>query len=115
MTGVDFIKVVDHFAQDFTVDSFAAECVTDEQGIIANRINQARDATGILPDRVEAFRQEKRGGASGDGESSFDELGQFFAGEGVESAPNRDPLFELADARIGEAVREFGLAGEYDL
>ncbi|MEO2167842.1 MAG: hypothetical protein ABGY42_06915 [bacterium] len=112
---LDFLQVDDDLVEHPAVDGFAPERVADEERIVADCIDQAWDAIGILPDRVVCLWQEEGAVATGDGESRLVEERKLVARERIETAAHRNTLLELADARVGEAVGEFGLTAEHDL
>ena len=110
------LEVADRLLHDPSVDPSVLIRVADQEGVIAEAVDDPRDPTGVLRDPAEGFRREQAGvPRAGDPETGPDILRDLVSRERLDPAAQGDPLLELAQSREGQAVPELGLAHQQDL
>ena len=103
---------LDHLA----LDSACLVRVTDEQAVVAQDIDEARDAVRVGGDALDGgVREQPRVGSAGDVETAPDIAPRLLAREGPDHAAHAEALPELAELRAGERVAQLRLAHEDDL
>ena len=90
--------------------------VAGEEAFVAERVDQARDAFGVIEDAPKGGLREMRALLRpGNAEAMLDVLADFVAIQRAQVIADRDALAKLAKVVIVQAITQLGLAHEDDL
>src|SRR5436190_168947 len=111
-----FFQVLDGLLDDRPVDPPLAEGVARDQAVIADHVDDARDAARVLGDALDGpvFEQPEVASAR-DAQAVADVVPDLVARQRMDRAAQRDALLELAQTRQLELRLQLGLTDQHDL
>ena len=99
------IKRINYVLDDGASDCFFAIGITRQQGIVANVIDDARNAERYLVDQVEGFRiEDVHAFSAGDLHAKAYVLDDFNRRQRFDRRAQRDALFELAQVGLVQGL-----------
>src|SRR5215813_1961848 len=110
------LEVVHRLVYDPAIDTPDLVGVSDEQAMVAERVDETRDPARALGDTSDRrIREEPEVCRPGDAKSRADVVPRFFRGQGQDAAAKTDALLELAQLGTIQLVQELRLPNEKDL
>src|SRR5215472_5712474 len=110
------LEVVHRLVDDPAIDTPDLVGVSDQQAVVAERVDETRDPARALGDAGDRrVGEEPEVCRPGDAKSRADVVPRFFRGQGQDAAAKTDALLELAQLRLIQLVQELRLPNEKNL